>query len=84
MRKTNLLFQLILSVAFLLLLSPAGLGQNNAQLEGVVTDATGAVIPGVEVTLSDNATNLSTTVISNETGRYIFVNIRPGSYMLAA
>ena len=84
MRKSNFTFQLILAVSLLLLLSPAALGQSNAQLEGVVADATGAVIPGVEVTLTNNANNLSTTVITGASGRYIFVNVRPGSYALAA
>ncbi len=84
MRKSNFTCQLILAVSLLLLITPAALGQSNAQLEGVVADATGAVIPGVEVTLTNNATNLSTTVITGPNGRYIFVNIRPGSYALAA
>ena len=84
MRNSNFKLQLILAVSLLLLLTPAALGQSNAQLEGVVSDSTGAVIPGVEVTLTNNETNLSTTVITGSSGRYIFVNIRPGSYALAA
>ena len=73
----------ITGVAFFLLGAISALGQS-AQLDGVVRDATDLVVPGAEVTLTNNANNLSTSVITSDNGRYIFVNVRPGSYTLAA
>ncbi len=71
-------------IVFLFLsFSPSLFGQN-AELDGAVKDRSGAVVPGVEVTLINNATNLSLSVVSSDTGRYLFVNVPPGRYTLAA
>jgi hypothetical protein len=45
---------------------------------GVVTDAAGAVVPGVKVTLSDTKTDRSFTTTTNDSGSYTFTNIQPG------
>ncbi len=47
---------------------------------GVVTDATGALVSGATVTLTDTATNTPRTTTTNDTGRYIFVDVNPGTY----
>jgi hypothetical protein len=55
---------------------------NTGTLAGTVTDATNAVVNGATVTLTDNATKNSRSVTSNESGRYIFVDVAPGTYDL--
>ena len=78
MRK--MILALLLSVTGLGL-PHAAAGQGvNATLFGTVSDATGALIPGVEVTASNTDTGIDTTVISNETGTYRFPSLRPGPY----
>jgi hypothetical protein len=49
---------------------------------GAVTDASGAVVPGASVTLTDTATNTPRTATTNDAGRYIFVDVNPGVYNL--
>ena len=39
-------------------------------ITGVVTDASGGVLPGVELTVRSVATNVARTAITNEVGRY--------------
>src|SRR5215471_4785301 len=51
-------------------------------LRGSVKDTAGAVVPGVEVTLRNEATNLSRSTISNESGGYSFAALEPGAYRL--
>ncbi len=58
--------------------------QATAELSGTVTDATGALIPGVEVTVTQTDTNLSRTVVTNETGSYVLTNLPIGPYELQA
>ena len=53
-------------------------------LRGSVKDAGGAVIPGVAVTLTNEATNLSRSIVGNESGEYDFAALEPGSYKLTA
>jgi hypothetical protein len=68
-------------IALSLSASPAWAQSTSAgSVSGQVTDPQKAVVPGAEVTLLDTATNASRTAITNETGRYIFVNVQPGIY----
>lgn len=54
--------------------------QGVASLSGTVTDATGAVIPGAETTLTNVATNATRTTSTREDGRYAFPQLAPGTY----
>ena len=49
-------------------------------IAGTVTDASGAVVPGVSVSLTDKSTNVSRTTSSNDAGRYVYPNVAPGVY----
>src|SRR5437762_2999948 len=55
-----------------------------AQISGVVTDATGAVLPGVEITAIQTATGVSRAAVSNETGIYELPQLPIGPYRLEA
>src|SRR5579862_3312329 len=57
--------------------------QSNGVINGVVKDPTGAILPGVSVTLTDKATDRVQTTITSEVGRYIFAAVPPGQYTLA-
>src|SRR5215469_6671166 len=69
---------------FCLLLSSAllfGQGTTGASsVTGRVTDSSGAIISGAEVTLTDTSTKTFQTVPSNAAGLYIFTNIPSGIY----
>jgi hypothetical protein len=51
---------------------------------GLVTDPTGAVVPGATVDLEDAATKTIRTVSTNAAGRYVFVGLPPGTYAVRA
>ena len=48
--------------------------QSTAQVSGTVKDQSGAVLPGVEVTLTQTDTGLKRSVITNEAGSYTMPN----------
>ena len=50
---------------------------------GAVADATGAVVGGATVTLTDTATNSARSTTTNGAGRYTFVDVNPGIYNLS-
>jgi TonB family protein len=52
-------------------------------LTGSVYDPTGAVLPGVELTLED-AQKATTKATTDAAGRFAFTNVAPGHYVLAA
>ena len=49
-------------------------------LVGNVTEATQAVVPGAEVTIVNDETNLTRRVLTNEAGMYSFPNLLAGTY----
>jgi TonB family protein len=51
-------------------------------LEGVVYDPTGAVVPGVKLTLASGAAKAETT--SDPAGRFVFDAVDPGTHVLEA
>jgi hypothetical protein len=66
-------------------LSLHAFGQSsNATVSGTVGDTSGAVLPGVEVTASNNETGIITTVLTNEAGAYNFASLLPGVYKVSA
>src|SRR5262249_60127324 len=67
-----------------LLVSPCAFGQVNAVLSGTVSDASGALIPGVEVTAKNINTGITDTRVTNESGNFVFPSLQPGSYTLSA
>ena len=59
-------------------------GQFRASIQGAVTDASGAVIPGATLTLTDQATNKVLTATSNAEGVYNFNALPPDHFKLVA
>jgi len=51
---------------------------------GTVRDTTQAVIPGVKVTLTNEATGISQSTTTSATGEYIFAPVRIGTYSVLA
>ena len=79
------MWRTILMAGFVLVLS-AGTGWAQAiagsQVSGVVKDATGGVLPGVEVTITKTDTGAVRTVFTGADGAYVFPNLPVGPYKL--
>jgi hypothetical protein len=58
--------------------------QYRGAIQGVVTDPSGAVVPGAKLTLTNPATNQTQTATSNGAGVYNFNALPPGSFTLKA
>lgn len=55
-----------------------------AQISGVVVDASGAALPGVDVTVTQTTTGLVRSVVTGERGEYVLPNLPVGPYTLTA
>jgi hypothetical protein len=69
-----------------LLFAPAALTaqQQLAAVQGTITDQTGAVLPGVTVTVTNVNTGIARTVATNESGLYRVSSLDPGTYRVLA
>jgi hypothetical protein len=54
--------------------------QFSGSVQGTITDLTGAVVSGATVTLTNIATNVSSTDTTGSSGEYRFNNVQPGDY----
>lgn len=54
------------------------------QINGIVSDSSGGVVPGVTVTATEAQTGISRDTISGPNGRYQFVAMRPTVYEITA
>src|SRR5436190_3218328 len=68
----------------LLISTPAFSQSTVATVSGTIDDGTGALIPGVTVTVTNKATGIVTTALSNEAGTYNFPSLQPGAYTVSA
>src|SRR5436190_10619554 len=75
MRRNAATAALLCLVFSCLALSQGG----NSQLGGVVTDPSGALMPGVTITVTNADTSITNTSITNESGAYNFPSLQPGS-----
>jgi len=53
-------------------------------ISGLITDPTGAIVPGASVTLLDQATGTKHSAVSTAAGLYSFVSLAPGNYEVTA
>jgi hypothetical protein len=73
-----------LAFAALLVFMPALHAQTTATLSGTVTDASGAVIPGAQVTVTNVADGSARQVTSDGAGFFSFPALDPGTYNVKA
>ena len=66
----------------ILLTASAAWAQATAQMSGTVRDESGAVLPGVTVTVTQVDTSVTRTAVTDETGAYLLPNLPTGPYKL--
>ena len=82
MRQSNLFAAIAVLV---LVFSPAAVAQViTGTIIGTVSDETGAVLPGVEITVQNQSTGISRTVVSNDEGSYRAQSLAVGPYEVRA
>ncbi|MGB7266720.1 MAG: carboxypeptidase regulatory-like domain-containing protein, partial [Terracidiphilus sp.] len=85
-RLSHILFNLcLIGLSLTILGANSSFAQTDeGAIVGVVTDSTGAAIPGAQVTLTDTLTGLVLTTKTNVSGNYFFSPIKTGNYTVKA
>src|SRR5215467_5007904 len=73
---------LILTAALLPTVPAWSQATSTATVTGLVTDEQGAIVPAADIRLVDVDTGSALSTQSNETGRYVIVNVPPGTYVI--
>jgi hypothetical protein len=83
MRMTHLLRTVCAFLLAALCLALVAMGQaETATISGLITDDTGAVVPGAEVKLQSVERGAVGTATTNNAGIYVFSGVQPGQYQL--
>jgi hypothetical protein len=75
---------LIATLAVFFLAAPLWAQVAGGTIQGTVTDQSNSVVPGVQVSIANRATNVVTTVATNDSGLYSAPNLVPGEYTVTA
>src|SRR5215813_9292210 len=77
--RRAILFVLTMAIAAGLAIAQS----DNANVNGVITDPSGAAVPRAKVVLKNQATGLTREVATNESGVYSIPTVPPGMYTLS-
>src|SRR5215475_11032266 len=83
-RRMRVARRLICALAVIPFLVSLATAQSTSQLNGSVTDQSGASVSGVKITLTENTTGFQRGATSNASGLYQFLDALPGDYRLEA
>jgi len=79
------LTRILLSCLLILILGLPALAQSaRGTFTGLVRDPSGAVVPGVDITITEKATGVITRTVTTEAGAYRAPYVPPGTYHITA
>ena len=83
-RSSHRLPVFLILCGLLLMTARHGLAQQaSANVNGVVSDPTGAAVPNAEVSLTNVDTSVARSTRTNSDGAYVFLNVVPGAYTIS-
>ena len=82
MRKIQL--ALLLAGFLFAIVTPLFAQQGTAEIAGKVTDTSGAVLPGVSIVVTNEATGIFRDVTTSTEGTYFVSQLVPGRYKVVA
>ncbi len=83
-RSTHGMTRAICALTLFTFFSQLATAQATSQLNGSVTDSSGAAVAGAKITLTEPATGSQRTTTSNASGLYQVLDVPPGEYRLEA
>ena len=77
-------FALAVTIGCLVLMTPrTASAQASAGVTGTITDSSGAVVSGAKVTITNDATSVSSNTVTESAGTYSFRGLVPGRYTIS-
>ena len=83
LQTLTVVITMLLASVFLNIRPALGQATSTGTVTGVVTDPTGAVVPGATITMTDATTGAQRTTVTNKDGQYVMVNVTPATYNIS-
>jgi hypothetical protein len=85
-KRLNKTFRIVGTAIFLMNIFVSSISAQTAggTILGKVTDLTGAILPGVAITIRNSETGITRALLTGETGVYDAANLQPGIYQVTA
>ena len=83
-RPTAVVLAILAATVALTLAAPASAQEARGTIAGTIRDASGSVIPGATVTITNKEMGTTVTVVTNEVGFYQVPYLIPGTYQVDA
>src|ERR1700751_4390621 len=81
----TLTFQLIAALLLVFAAQAGAFGQGGTGgITGLISDSSGAIVPGAKVSLTNEATGVTVSTVSTDAGLYAFISLSPGNYDVTA
>ena len=80
----RLKWRYLAALAIAVLIPALATAQESSKIAGTVTDQSGAVLPGVNVTLKSVERATVRSTVTNASGEYVFASLVPGNYEVTA
>ena len=82
-RKAPVVWFIVLLLIGIFSATTARADELYGRVRGTITDPAGAVMPGLQLRVTNVDTGISDEVVSGSDGSYLFVNLKPGTYSLS-
>jgi len=82
--KNLSIFSLSVALGIMILGMPTLVAQTSATISGTVSDTTGAIIPGVSVSVLQVETGATRSAVTDDRGHYNVPSLQPGTYEVSA
>jgi len=85
-KRLDKTFKAVATAIFLMIIFVSSISAQTAggTILGKVTDLTGAILPGVAITIKNSETGITRALLTGETGVYDAANLQPGVYQVTA
>ena len=67
----------------LIAMAPPIVAQSTGRIQGNITDAQGAVLPGATLTVRNQATGIERSLVSDAAGDYLAPSLAPGRWSIS-
>ena len=76
--------RVVVAMVVITAIASTALAQGNATINGTIYDQAKAVLPGVTITVTNEATGITREAVTGDEGQFVVPTLTPGTYTVRA